>query len=156
MFSMSRQMYGRQSESEMDKCERKWVYFKTYIPDVMNKSLIFRQQRLRSHLKIITEAENSMYTFTKLNVAREWAWEQVGSCHGWFPGGQLSMQLQKQRSQMLTFIYITCPQSSSQHLQDCHNRACKHLKLGKCWGRREEHTHLGDLLTSTDTPQCTG
>jgi len=47
MFSKSRQTHDRKFESRMDKCEGKWVYFKTYIPDVMNKSLIFRQQRFR-------------------------------------------------------------------------------------------------------------
>lgn len=52
----------------MDKCEGKWVYFKTHIPDVMNKSLIFRQQRSRSNLKkkIKNQAENIMYTFIKI------------------------------------------------------------------------------------------
>lgn len=70
MFPVSRQMHGRKSESEMDKCERKWAYFKTYTPDVTNKSLIFRQQRVRSHLKIMTEAENNMYTCIKIKRSK--------------------------------------------------------------------------------------
>lgn len=138
MFPKSRQTHDRKSESRMDKCEGKWVYFKTHIPDVMNKSLIFRQQRSRSNLKKKKIRQKTSCThLSKLNVISEWVWMRVGSCHGWFPGGQLSAQLQKQHLPMLILICIACPRSASPNLQDSDTtQLMSILNWGKCWGRR--------------------
>ena len=97
---------------------------------------------------------------SELNVISEWIQTQVGSC-GWFPGVRFWMWLQKQHLQIMMLICITCPRSASQNLEDylSHDMACKYFKLvsGERGGKHgEENIHLGDVLTSINTPQFTG
>lgn len=54
----------------MYKYEEKWVYFKTYLTDIMNMSLILRQW-IQIKKKKITHAEkNNMYAFIKIKCSK--------------------------------------------------------------------------------------
>lgn len=89
----------------MYKYEGKWVYFKIYLPDVINKSLILREQIQIFFLKITHAEKNNMYAFTKIKCSKSEDMSTSGQL--WMvPRWQFWMQLQKQHLQIMMGICI--------------------------------------------------